>query len=221
MCNPKRKGNTRAGQSLIETCLAVMMIGLIFAGLLQVSQIFAAKEVLQHSALCAARAKTVGFNKWMVEKSMLVAAIPISGKMLVPDFQNINAGLEQNVTTNTPGGLWKSLLGQTTSSAQYDIEKARIPDYLASWNNARAAFELNYACWEDSSQNKITVDIEGDAMSSGGSSEGSPMIHATVSQDYPLWVPLHQAFYAADSVKLSADSYLENHYPLYIDDQYR
>jgi hypothetical protein len=213
-----RKDNTRAGQSLIETCLAIMVICLVFAGLVQVSQIFAASEILQHAAVSAARAKTVGFNQWMVEKSMRAAAIPNSGKMLMPGFQHTD-GLAGIVARSKPGGIWSYALGAMPSSEQYAVEKARIPSYLASWNSAQADFELKYAYWEGASENRITADIDGEMLSSDASNEGSPILHATVTQAYPLWVPLHQAFYASDSVKLQGDSYLENHYPLYIDDK--
>ena len=44
------------------------------------------------------------------------------------------------------------------------------------------------------------------------------MIETTVRQDYPLWVPMHRTFYAADEVTLAGESGIENHYPLYVDD---
>jgi hypothetical protein len=219
MCHFNRKGDLRAGQSMIETCLAVMMIGVIFAGLVQVSQIFAASEVLQHAALCAARAKTVGFNAWMVKKSMLAAAIPNSGKMLVPDYQNVNGVLENDAKTGRPGSsgaIWDYALRASPSSSQSAIEQARIPSYLASADQGQANAELNYADWDDSSQNKIISVIDGETL---GASGGASVIHVNLSQDYPLWTYWHESFYASDTIKLSADSYLENHYPLYIDDK--
>ena len=72
----KTKTGPRRGQALIESCLAIIVLCLVFAGLFQISQLFAAKEILDYSASRGARAKAVGFNEWMVRKVARVAAIP-------------------------------------------------------------------------------------------------------------------------------------------------
>ena len=77
----------RAGQSLVESCLVIGLTCLLFFGLLQISQLFAAREVLYHAAARGARAKTVGFNRWMVTKAVRVGAIPNAGRMLVPEYE--------------------------------------------------------------------------------------------------------------------------------------
>ena len=52
------------------------MICVIFMGIFQVSQLAVAREVLHHAAARGARARSVGFNAFMVQKSVRVAAIP-------------------------------------------------------------------------------------------------------------------------------------------------
>jgi hypothetical protein len=205
-------GTTRDGQSLIETCLAMLVICVVFAGLMQISQIFAAREILQHAAMRGARAKTVGFNQWMVKKVVRVASIPNAGKMLTPQFDNTDASLERLIATNTPGGLWMSVLGRNPSSIQYNIEKGRIPNYLASDNEAGSSSILDYEDWD-------TIHENIDASALGSDSDAlSPPLHVRIEQDYPLWVHWHEAFYDANTLALKADSYLENHYPLYLND---
>jgi hypothetical protein len=201
-CGRRRRG----GQSLIESCLAIALIGLAFAGLFQVSQILAAREVLGYAAACGARARTVGFNRWMVTKAVRVAAIPCSGRLLEPDFENIDPQLRSMVAALKPGALWSRVLGLTPASAQYDLERARIPEYMDSPNSVRAHSVLHYEGWEDLRLLSSTI---------GG---GSPTVRVQVGQDYGLWVPLHRSFYAADSVPLEGDVSMENHYPLYLDD---
>lgn len=49
------------------------------------SRIVAAKTVLEHAASRAARAKAVGFNRFMCEKTARAAAIPVSGRRLWPE----------------------------------------------------------------------------------------------------------------------------------------
>lgn len=196
----------RCGQSLIESCIVIALIGLIFMGLFQVSLLYAAREILYHAAARGARAKTVGFNKWMVEKTVRVASIPNAGKMVIPGLQSEDLTIAEMVATLKPGELWSRVLGATPSSLQYNIERALIPEYMASHNSARARYVLDYENW-DSIESTIP-----------GSVGDSSIIHVEVGQDYPVWVPMHRAFYAADTINLNGESYLENHYPLYIDD---
>jgi len=198
---------------MIESVIVILLICLIFAAVLQVSQLFAAREVLFHAAACGARAKTVGLNYWMVEKSIRVAAIPNSGHLITPDFENVDLGLRDAVANSRPGGLWDAVLSGSLrpGSAQCDLEKARIPEYLGSENEARSRFILDYECWHES-PNDISYTASAD------STRLFPTIRVHVRQDYPLRVPCHRAFYAAESVRLRGESELENHYALYLDD---
>ena len=198
----------KRGQSLIEACLAMGVICLVFFGLFQVSQLAAAREVLYHAAARGARAKTVGFNRFMVSKAIHVAAIPNSGRMLEPDFTNEDFMLRDMVATMRPGELWDEVLHNTEpSSIQQAIESARIPEYMGSENWARANFILDYEDWDELGWSQPAMPPDGSILD----------IH--VSQDYPLRIPLHRAFYAEDSVDVHGISSIESHYPLYIDDQ--
>ena len=180
-------------------------------GLLQVARLFAAREILSHAAARAARARTVGFNRWMVEKCARVASIPNAGRLLEPPFVNEDKALREMVATLRPGALWSSALGVSPSSLQYSIERARIPEYLASANETRSRWVLDYSNWD-------TIDVDVPGSLSEGSATGDFVSHASARQKYPLTLPFHRTFYAADSVRLKGESYLESHYPLYIDD---
>lgn len=200
------------GQSLIESCLAMGMICLVFLGVLQLSQLAAAREVLHHAAARGARARTVGFNWWMVEKSIRVASIPNAGKMIVPEFENEDAFLRDAVSTMRPGNLWDLLLGAAPSSMQYEIERARIPEYMASHNGFTSQYVLDYSRWDSIHGN------HGDILAGPDPDTYSPILHVSAWQTYSNWVPMHRTFYASDFVDLRGEAYLENHYPLYIDD---
>ncbi len=200
----------RSGQSLIEACFAVMLICLMLFGLLQISQIFAAKEVLHHAAARAARAKTVGFNSFMVTKATRVAAIPVSGRMREPAFTNDDLALRAMVETMRPGALWDAVLSDVTPAGlQYEIERARIPEYLGADHWSTARWVLDYEDW-DALRVSITT----------APGAGAPMLTTHVRHTYPLWVPMHHTFYDADSVELEGETHIENHYSLYIDDMY-
>jgi hypothetical protein len=93
------------GATLIEASIVIVVVSLVFFGLLQVSLLINASQVLDFAAFTAARSKTVGFHDGIVYKAFRVSNIPNAGKMLVPAT-----------------GL--------TQEQQLAVEKQRIPWYL-------------------------------------------------------------------------------------------
>jgi hypothetical protein len=209
---PRATRRGRAGQSLVETCLAMGMICLIFMGMIQISQLLAAKEILNYAASRATRAKTVGFNQWMVIKAARVAAIPNSGRLVEPIFENIDEGIRQAVNTRNSGELWDYALKNNGPGHQLALEQARIPDYMGADTEHIANTMLNYEGWNDGGVH---------AYQPAGSALDSDLIRINVWQDVPLWVPMHRTFCAADDVRLEGTSTIESHYNLYLDDEGR
>jgi hypothetical protein len=200
-------GSKRSGQSMIETSLAMFIICLMFFGLFQISQLAAAREILYHAAARGARAKTVGFNQFMVSKAIRVASIPNAGRMTEPEFENVDPALRGLIANHPPGEVWDNVLQHVTpSSIQQDIERARIPEYMASRNHPRSEYILDYEDWDTISWS-VPHNAFGD------------IIEVSVSQQFPLKLPFHRAFYARDHVDLTGVSTLENHYPLYLEDR--
>lgn len=182
-------------------------------GLLQISEIFAAREILNHAAARGARARTVGFSWWMVEKSVRVAAIPNAGKLITPEFENDDTVLQGMVETMRPGQLWEQTLRASPSSLQYNLERARIPEYMGSYNRPRAGNLLDYENWD-------TIHSDHGTVSEPVPGAQASMVTVNVYQDYPLWVPMHKAFYAGDSIRLDGTFTMESHYGLYIEDMF-
>jgi len=186
------------------------LICLVFMGFFQVSQLLAAREILAHAAARGARAKTVGFNRWMISKVVRVAAIPNAGRLLVPDFENESPALRAALAAAPPGRVWDAVVrgGLAPSTAQVDLERARIPEYLASRNRPQSQHVLDYAGWDGIGLSDLSAPAPDDAV---------PLNHIRVRQDVPLWLPLHRAFYAEDTVRLHGDAFLESHYAFYMD----
>lgn len=205
----KPNRDSRAGQSLIESMIVVAITCLIFFGLFQISQLYAAKAVLSYTAAAAARSRMVGFNDFMVHKVTRAASIPNAGPIENPTISRGGA-LAALVATETPGRLWNHALrsGQP-SSPQYQVEQSRIPLYLGAthWGDLPAI--LDYENWEDIHY------------AEGGGSED--LILARARQDYELVWPFVRAFYAGDRVRLDSagdDDFIirEKHYPLYLEE---
>lgn len=200
-------GHRRDGQSLIEACLAIVLICLIFMGMVQISQLFAAREILDYAAGRSLRAKTVGLNSWMVRKCAMVAAIPNAGRIEAPAFTNVDLTLQAQVSTLSPGALWDWVLSEASPpNLQFPLENARIPYFLGADDVSDAYTILDYEDWDS---------VDSDVSASG--LDGS-MLNALTTQSYPLRMPLHRAFYADDEVNLQGEARMENHYPLYLED---
>lgn len=205
------------GLALVESCLAIMLICLVFTAVLQVAHIFVAREILGYAAASAARAKTVGFNDWMVTKVTRMASIPNAGALVEPVLDYSDPLLQSSVEALRPGSLWSWGLSAPPSTMQVGVERARMPQYLEADNNMDASMILDYENW--SGDNAIIPTIDSGIMSGSDGSGYTPMIHAVVSQAYPLDIPLHRAFFDGDAVDLMGETTLENHYLLYLDDQ--
>jgi hypothetical protein len=112
------------GQALIESCIVIGLICLLLMGLFQLVQLFMAQEILDYAAGRGARAKAVGFNDFMVSKTVRIGAIANAGALTFPD--------------RLAGGPWVQWTGQ---------ESPRIPHYLQSDNWALDGI-LDYALWD-------------------------------------------------------------------------
>lgn len=108
---------------MIESCLVIGLLCLLLMGLFQLAQLFLAQEILDYAAGRGARAKVVGFNDFMVTKTVRIGAIANAGALTVPE--------------RTGGGPWV----QWTQN-----ESPRIPHYLQadSWELDSI---LDYTLW--------------------------------------------------------------------------
>jgi len=202
----------RAGQSLIEACLALLILCLVFMGFFQVSQLIAARQVLYHAAARGARAKMVGFNRFMVDKAVLVAAIPNAGRMVQPDIPNEDAALREWLATERTGVVWDRVMAADPGMADiHEVERARIPEFMGAqyWPCARAV--LDYEHWDT-----IQASVPGWP---GDGATLDVRVRQQIDLRRLFGVGVYRTFYADDTLELEGQSRLEAHYPLYIEDQ--
>ena len=112
----------RPGQAMVETVLAVVFVSFAFLALFRLSSLLTGKILLEHAAMRVARARAVGFNDFMCRKAARVAVIPVAGRRTWPE--------------DAADGDWDD-----------SCELARIGDYMASEDEARARGILEYANW--------------------------------------------------------------------------
>ncbi len=209
-------GGARRGQSLVESVFVILLLCLCFLAFFQYAHLFACKTILNHAATRAARARTVGFNRWMVEKSALVAAIPASGDRLTPPPAGLAPAVLAALQGNRVGEVWDRALITPAYSAGSQIELARIPDFMDSVNAPTSQDILDYELWE-----RTDVDLD-EPLSLDGSAPGT--LSVTVRQRQPLLLSLGAMALGelrnADADEtLAIEGYysIESHYPLYME----
>jgi len=200
-----RMGSKCAGQALIESCLVIMIVCIILFSALQLSQLYAAREIATYAAGRAARAETVGFNRFMVYKTYRVGAIPNAGVMTTPVLAGPGssaAGINWSVGNGL--ALWNTALAGAPVAPMSAIENARIPLYMGAEEWGYLPAILDYADWDTLTYSSV---------------RNPTLVSAELSQSYSLThFPLHRLYYAADTVPLTGECEIENHASLYLED---
>lgn len=218
----KGRAPGRSGQAMIESVFVILVTCFLLFSLLQLAQVFAAREVLRHASARAARARTVGFNGWMCRKVMRVASIPNAGKMLEPSYASFaDAELHAAMAGKNPGALWDWSLSAIPNSERGVMEAARIPEYLASEHEARAEYILDYEGWDD---------IVASGLGGNGADvlSSSDTLKVNVRQKIPFdiavkglfdWVGVMSPSIDRGYMSVSGQYEIEDHYKLYLDDK--
>ena len=203
---------------MVESCIALILICLLFFLFFQLCLGFAARDVLDHAAARAARARTVGLDDSMVRKVMRVAAIPNAGRMLVPSDIVVDDDpiLNHSWLLMTPGEIWDMSLTNAPVSPKLARELENIPYYLGSRNETEARNELDYERWDD-----VTLHHAGilDPSLSG-------TIRARVRQPIDMLIsviPVAGAILDGrrpETLHLEGAADIETHYSLYLDDRH-
>lgn len=201
---------------MIESVFVIIVICLVFLSAYQYAHLFACKTVLTHAAARAARARSVGFNQWMIEKSARVAAIPASGRRLTPPSSGLDPAIAAALGQNRVGDVWDASLRATARSPGTQMEVARIPDYMDSVNDPTGAELLDYELWD-----ALTVDIH-EPPNLTGTNPGKLTVR--IRQRHPLLIALEPLAdgelrdAAGDTFALGGFFTIESHYPLYMED---
>ena len=194
------------GQSLIESCFVIGILCLVLMGLLQLSQLYMAGEILDYAAGRGARAAAVGFNDFMIHKVVRVATIANAGPITSPTDIPEGAAQPVSMTLGPYQPLVLPMSMHDRPTAQRAVERARIPLYLEAHSGGELPAILDYTNWSDIRYDSVPQSVP-------------PILHFTVSQAFPLSIPLHRTFVAADTVSLQGESYQDDHATLYLNRQ--
>jgi len=179
-------------------------MSLILFGLIEIARLFMGREVLNYAASVGARAHAVGFNDFMILKTVRVASIPVAGKLTNPTVTSLNPAVGQ-FQGRKPGEQWDYSVRARPTSVQYNqVEASRIPLYLGAERWGELAPILNYEDW--------------DQQSLGSLSDGNYQVNTSVRQDVQLKFAFHRAFWGADEITEAGNVTMDSHYHLYLDE---
>jgi len=193
----------KAGQSILESFGIMILLCLILFGVVQYVLMLTAQEVVQYGADASIRARTVGFNRFMVWKVSRVATIANAGRMEFP--AGIPAGDWDAWQQQNTGAAFRSAVASSPRSRQYgEIEQYTIPLYLGGEHPATLPGVLDYADW-DTVGGPVYLGTPGET------------IGARINQDYPLRMPFLRAFSDNDEIPLRGEAWLADHAELYLE----
>lgn len=213
--NPVHK--RKSGAALIESGLVIIMLCLILFGILQISYLVAAKDVISFSAFAACRAATVGMKDDFVERVVRSTSIPTAGPMVGSPYAE-----DRLVTGGPVGRTWDAALRASPTSGQYMAEKHIIPFFLGERDEMVAEGMLNYYNW-----------ATGDTRISSVPRHSSGSVEVYVEQYVPLALPFAPVFYrdnmgrmqredgshSVPRLPIHANLQVENHSALYLTDE--
>jgi len=205
---------------MVESVIVILAACIFFFALFQYANLLSAKLVLNHAAARAARARTVGLNHWMVEKSAKAAAIPASGRCLTAFTEGDDSSVMAWLSQARPGRIWDAALRAPPQSARARLERARIPDYMDSLNGPTGEEVLNYERWES-----LRVSLT-EPLGLDGAMPGT--LEVEVRQHQPLFIA-YPALTQGELrniregdvgfVSLHGAFSIESHFPLYMEDR--
>lgn len=108
---------------MVETAFVMLFLALAFFAAFQFADTFRAKLLCEYAAARVARARTVGFNDWMLRKTANLATMSAAGECL----------------TDAPSG--------GAPSAAFLV--SRMADYLDCGYDAQAEKVLDFEYWHD------------------------------------------------------------------------
>jgi hypothetical protein len=157
------------------------MLCLILFGLLQVSYLIMARDVISFTAFASARALAVGMSEEFVERVAHVTTIPTAG----PSFGSGRMYNDSLGNPGTVGARWDMAVATRPGSDQFWYEHTIIPYYLGADDESYLDGMLNYHYWQ-SSDTEVTVQ---------SSVAGSDRAEVTVRQNIPLVFPFAKVFF--------------------------
>lgn len=182
-------GNNK-GQTIVENMLCMLIICIILIGFLQIFNIAVAKFLSSYSAYRAARSYSVGFRDFLITRSVRVAGIGASGKIIEPDSQEYGSPMSQFASERLmipeyqSGARWMEYeywLGGNTYDYNYYNSEVQPPETTlnsTSYETGSSTVDMNsnfnnypFALFDLMDKDRVWFDTAGRSRNINGHSE--------------------------------------------------
>jgi len=192
----RRKGER--GSAILESFLAMILLGFILFGILQLFQLALADMVADYAAFRGARSAAVGFKDYYAIREALIKSAPASGSMVTPDLGGYSS--------------WNSVETEKSLLRGF-MEGNRHVEY-ADWVG-EDRFHTNYHCphYGELMLGGCSICRQSRNHYVSASSNGfdQTMHFHFEFVHYPLNIPLHDWLTGRDSIDISSEAELTNH----------
>lgn len=209
----------KQGAAMVESCVVMVLLCLVLFGILQVSYVVAARNVINYSAIATARAASVGLNDFMLHKVSRYAGIPSAGPVRTPSgFGPAKPG------GKSVGAMWDNAIARDSEPrselGSYEVA-VKEAYHMAGPEGFREI--LDYENWQrDETGPRVGYDRDYD---------GNNVIRLEVEQTVPLVLPFSRVVFGhldpvdatrGDHVgtypgkRIAATAFIEDHSKLYL-----
>lgn len=210
----------KQGSAMVESCLVIAMLCLILFGLLQVSYLVSARNIINYSSLVAVRSAAVGLDESMVRTVIHYATLPTAGPVVQPDMRSFKKARPKG---DTMGAQWDYALSSDNASRS-ELGAYEVLMHRMFHRRDFPLTVLNYENWSPEGEAEVFSDYDDAA-------HDEDYLTLTVSQNLPLTFPFARAFFPLDPLikvsrggrteeyparQLKATSYMEDHAKLYL-----
>lgn len=204
---------------MVESSVVMVLLCLVLFGILQVSYVVAARNVVNYTAIATARAASVGLNDFMLYKVSHYASIPAAGPVRTPSGFGATRPGGRSV-----GAMWDNAIARDNEPVS-ELGAYEIAVKEAYHMAGPAGFRsiLDYENWQR--------DETGPRVGCERDYDGNHVIRLEVEQTVPLVLPFSRVVFGhlplvdatrGDHVgsypgkKITATAFIEDHSELYL-----
>ena len=141
----RKRPRSRKGQAMLESIIALFFLFLVFFLVVDYAELLKTRMVMDYAAARGARARAVGFNDFMVTKTLRIASMPVAGECLTAKDSGISPS----------AGFLISRSGSYLE-AEYESDTRGILDFEL-WNPAKLEWSASES-W-NGRQGDVTMQV--------------------------------------------------------------
>ncbi len=194
----RRHAGAEGGQALVEYAIVFPLQLMMTLAIIQLAQIFVAKQVVEYAAFCGARATLVGLTEQEAQNAVW---IPLSGVCASSASDASGPILPGWGSRTMSSQTYQAILNSIPAGPDGDVQRAELNAfYNTPQTNYLSGYGIAMACAPPQAINFQTV-------TASSTSTALPGTYCNVTFNYPLQVPVGNLVdYAIGQVFLGVDS---------------